>query len=135
MEVRYPKEEGQFKSEQLQARSKWFQTHLNMSRNEADALAFTEMDHIFQLEPGRISGLDPMNSLQLITTETSATAEQATDAYWKHFNRLDEKLVIKIPMQTFQKTRYYVGQNLDIYPNGRLPEPKTMLKKTTKQDP
>ena len=52
MEVRYPKEEGQFKSEQLQARSKWFQTHLNMSRNDADALAFTEMDHIFQLEPG-----------------------------------------------------------------------------------
>ena len=118
--VRYPKEDGQFKAAQQQARSKWFQEHLNMSRTEAENLAFLEMEQLCVMEPGRMSNTDPLQSLTTISIR-SQNSNAAQAAYWDYFNKLDERLIVKIPMRTFQRRRYYLGQNLDIYPNGKLP--------------
>ena len=131
--VRYPREEGQFKAEQLQARAKWFQDHLDLSKADADDLALAEMEQIFQLEPGRISDHDPMKSINFIADKAGDDYQSAADAYWRYFDQLDEKLITTFPMQTYQKTRYYVGQNLDLYPNGKLPPPKSLFTTNAKR--
>ena len=125
-EVRYPKEDGYFKASQQQARTRWFQEHLNMPRAQAENLAFLEMEQLCEMEPGRVSAVDPLKSWSTIANNTQdQVAAQA--AYWDYFNTLDQRLVVKIPMKTFQKRRYHLGQNLDLYPNGRLPKPKNFF--------
>ena len=124
--VRYPREDGQFKAAQQQARAKWFQENLGMPKGEAEELAFDEMDSLFQMEPGRTwSTADPLKSLVVIgnrLNNDTVQPEVARDAYWEHFRRLDERLIMEIPMQTYHKTRYFTMQNLDIYPEGELPK-------------
>ena len=125
--VRYPREEGRYKADQQQARSQWFQQHLGMSRREADDLAFFEMEQLFEMEPGRLSQTDPLRSINVIADKAGNDFDAATAAYWQYFNQLDSRLLVQIPMQTFAKTSYHVGQNLDLYPNGKKPPKKSFF--------
>ena len=124
--VRYPKEDGHFKASQQQARSKWFQENLNMPKPEAEQLAFSEMEQLCVMEPGRMSRSDPLRTLSTIAGR-AADSDAASAAYWDYFNQLDQRLIVEIPMQTFQRKRYHLGQNLDLYPNGLLPTPKNFF--------
>ena len=125
--MRYPREDGQFKADQQQNRSQWFQDNLHMSKEEAEDLAFQEMERLFTMEPNALSDNDPLNSLDIIAARAGNQYGAAEAEYWNYYHRLEKNLITIIPMKTYQKTRYYVGMDLSIYPNGMLPPPKTLF--------
>ena len=126
--MRMPLEAGQDRAELLKNRTNWIKDHLGVEYPEALKLAQDELTSFFAFEDDKMNSDDPLGSKHRLLRNCDEQQRQIVLlAYNDYVGELTDKLILRVPFKTFQKTVYFLGQDLDTIDLGQNPRKRDFL--------
>ena len=122
--MRYPVIKGDAKAKLFRQRVAWYQQELNFSPERADNWVTAEFRAVLSSEDEWTNQEDPGDIFEWLDASGLSQSRlwKLKDDTKRFFATVDNGLIRKTPMKTYQKLRYSTSTNLQLYKHNEVPE-------------